>query len=373
VTQTITYSLRLTGRDSDEYYRSIAAFADRWLAEARLAAAGEIAGFRAFRQQAGQAPRSEAELAFELLALGVLLREHGAEAAAFPAWAARLQGALLQAQERCPRLERPAKVARGLAGFIARARRGGAPVPSLDHLLGWLRAHGEAGRAGRLAQWQDYLAAAGPRQAEQAILRCLALAADFAEDSLLDLGAHTARVPGFLAEEARQGAWRYDAELRSRSRLEYHLGMLGTEILNRAYRPRFLAAGRKVVILPPCMRARPEEACQATPTRFGARCQACTPGCRVHQITRLGEKRGFEVYIIPDELRVFGPGTAGGGLGLVGVSCVLTNWSGGWEADALGLPAQGVLLDYVGCHYHWHEKGIPTDTNLGQLRAVLGM
>ena len=56
-----------------------------------------------------------------------------------------------------------------------------------------------------------------------------------------------------------------------------------------------------------------------------------------------------------------------------GVSCVLTNISGGWETRALGTPAQGVLLDYCGCSWHWHEKGIPTDVNVGQLLHVLGI
>ena len=107
-------------------------------------------------------------------------------------------------------------------------------------------------------------------------------------------------------------------------------------------------------------------------TPFGAQCQHCTPTCRVHQITKLGEKRGFAVFIIPDELRVFGAGSGLGDTGVVGVSCALTNWSGGWEADDMGIPAQGVLLDYVGCNYHWDEKGIPTDTNLRKLEEVVG-
>jgi hypothetical protein len=55
---------------------------------------------------------------------------------------------------------------------------------------------------------------------------------------------------------------------------------------------------------------------------------------------------------------------------VVGVSCVLTNWSGGWDTDTLGLPVQGLLLDYVGCSYHWDERGIPTDTNLNKLVEI---
>jgi len=77
--------------------------------------------------------------------------------------------------------------------------------------------------------------------------------------------------------------------------------------------------------------------------------------------------------MIPEELRVFGMGEGKANLGVVGVSCALTNWSGGWDTDSMGIPAQGVLLDYVGCKYHWDEKGIPTSTNLYKIKEVLGV
>jgi hypothetical protein len=120
------------------------------------------------------------------------------------------------------------------------------------------------------------------------------------------------------------------------------------------------------------MRA-PAEKCKAIDTSFGAKCQACTPTCRVNQITKLGEKRGFSVYLIPDKVQVFSSEKEKESIGLVGISCVLTNWNGGWDTGALGIPAQGLLLDYVGCKIHWDKEGIPTDTNLKMLQKVLGV
>jgi hypothetical protein len=97
----------------------------------------------------------------------------------------------------------------------------------------------------------------------------------------------------------------------------------------------------------------------------------------VHQLTKLGEKCGFAVLIMPHELSVFSSGAVepveAGAVGIVGVSCPLTNPSGGWETQDLGIPAQGVLLDYCGCPWHWHKEGIPTDINFGQLLRVLGI
>jgi hypothetical protein len=104
---------------------------------------------------------------------------------------------------------------------------------------------------------------------------------------------------------------------------------------------------------------------------------ACTPGCRVHQTTKLGDKYGFSVFIVPHELSVFSNGdikpNRDKSIGIVGVSCPLTNVSGGWETKDLGVPAQGVLLDYCGCPWHWHDDGIPTDINLNQLLKVLAV
>ena len=55
----------------------------------------------------------------------------------------------------------------------------------------------------------------------------------------------------------------------------------------------------------------------------------------------------------------------------MGVSCALTNWSGGWDLDKEGIPGQGLLLDFVGCSYHWHKKGISTEVNLHKLAGLV--
>jgi uncharacterized protein len=377
----ITYSLRRGAQNSDDYYRVIARFADEWSARAARATKDVTTSFRLFRQEGGLPDRSEAEYAFELLALGVLLREHGTEAARSPEWWTRAQSRLVKAQERWPlrlrsgqaQFEGVVKQVRGWLGWIGRRiRTRRADGDDVSRLIAWLNANGEDAKADRLSQWQDFFEGLGPSPARNIVARSLALADGFAAESARALGPYTVGVERFLSETAPKYHHRYDAEFVSRTRLEYHLGLLGTEVLSRAYRERFRRAKRKIVIVPPCMRAQPEEKCKAIATPLGAQCQHCTPACRVHQITKLGEKRGFEVTMIPDELRVFGAGVGGASLGVVGVSCALTNWSGGWEADAMGVPAQGLLLDYVGCKFHWDEKGIPTDTNLKKLEDMLG-
>lgn len=154
------------------------------------------------------------------------------------------------------------------------------------------------------------------------------------------------------------------------------MNMVGTEILNQSFREQFLQTEEKIVLLPPCMQARQDGSCEAFETPFGDQCAHCTPGCRVHQISLLGKQQGFKVAIIPHELSVFSSGgiiaPAGQKIGIVGVSCPVTNVTGGWETKKLGIPAQGVLLDYCGCSWHWHENGISTDLNVNQLLETIG-
>ncbi|MCL5995637.1 MAG: DUF116 domain-containing protein, partial [Chloroflexi bacterium] len=339
--EVITYSLRGDEQTSDGYYRAIAALAQEWMPGAAFTARESIALFRAHRLAACYQDRSDAEYAFELLVLGVLLREHGGEAMRLPRWKAWLLIQLIKAPGRWPISEQTAKKLRGWLGWQRKptANREGRNVA---RLMMWLRATGQESRADRLSQWQGYLASAGPVDREATLTTALALAQDFSAASQHTLGKYTRNVDTFLAQSAGGYSRRYDAELVSRTPVEYHLGMLGTEILSRAYRERFVATRRRIVILPPCMRAKPDGACQATPSPLGAVCQSCTPQCHVNMVTQLGKKHGYEVYMIPDQLRRIGAeaGRSVRGLGLIGVSCALTNWSGGWDASTLGVPAQ---------------------------------
>jgi uncharacterized protein len=370
--QTITYSLRLADNKSNGYFDSISAFADEWEKNSICALEDLITGFCRDRQNQDLPDRAPGVCAFDLLVIGVLLHEHGAESRAMPGWAKRILHWLVKAQERWPEREGLFKTLRGTIykgtypGSVSKNNQN-----TLDVLISWLDAVGESVQSARILEWRRFF-----RECDildTAIQRCLQIARDFDRMSQDKLGAYTAQVGSFLENEASKTLWRYDAVLRNRTRLEYHLAMLGTEILNRAYRLKFLACQQKMVILPPCMRIKMEGKCKAESTLYGEKCVACTPACRVNQISKLGEMHGFGVFMIPEELRVF----RGGGdhfepIGVVGVSCALTNWCGGWDAERLGIPAQGLLLDYVGCKYHWHKKGFSTDTNTKELLTILG-
>jgi hypothetical protein len=401
------YALKSSRSSSDGYYQAIAAYTNAWFENAHTTLRKPVEGFLAFlnTRSADVPARGFNEAAFEMLVLGVLLREHGCQALDMPVLPAWLLARLIETQDALPlaEVEKPIKAMRGwIQGMVQEDEAPGAPeavdlkpfrgsaAGLVERLMGWMRSANMAAQAERMEGWRDYMACLDEQQAQALLARCLLLADDFAETSAAALSEYTTGADAFL-EDARSGArWRYDAPLITRTRIEYHLGMLGTEVLTRAYRARYLAAGRKIVIMPDCLCAhtlRVQDAqdagadqvrrqrCQAEKTSLGGKCTGCAPGCKARQITALGEKHGFEAYILPDDLRGVGVGSCSKlvDVGVVGISCVLTNWDAGWQVHDAGVPCQGVLLDYAGCRSHWDVAGLPTDVNLKHLLATVGV
>ncbi len=405
------YSLKADFPTSDAYYKTITAYTDEWLAAARSGLRGPVLGLQKYLSTSTSLPeRSFDELAFEMLVLGVSLREHGCKALDMPAVPAWVLARLIDTQDALPvaEVEKPIKAVRGWIQGMVQDEDDGDEIPEVDlrpfrggasalveRLITWMRSANMAAQAERMEGWRDYLAWLDEQSAQAVLARCLLLAEDFAETSEAALGAYTRDTPAFLAEVRSEARWRYDAPLITRTRVEYHLGMLGSEILTRAYRARYLAAGRKIVIMPDCLcahtlrvSARPGEEevgktpgnnppvkCQAEKTSLGGKCTACTPGCKARQITALGEKYGFEAYILPDDMRGLGVSACSklADTGVVGISCVLTNWDAGWRVYDAGVPCQGVLLDYAGCRSHWSERGVSTEVNVKKLLEVVGL
>lgn len=382
--EVITYSLRDGKKNSSQYYREIAAFTDEVLGKIEAEAGKILAGYRMYIQSGGnEDARSPAEYGFELLTLGVLWQVYGGASIQLEEIPRRILVGLVHLRRRSGFLKPIADDLRGLLGAryltTKMSQQDGVPqlnLENLGRLLKWLDAAGDfKEEVKRIHLWRSFLAELGEDEFRSALALALSLVVWFEERALQALGRYTPNVDRFLEEVHPSYAQREDAIFSGRSRIEYHLNMVGSEVLNRAFREDFIDTTRKIVILPPCMRAKQED-CEARATPLGEHCAACTPGCRVHQVTKLGEKYGFDVFIMPHELSVFSNGgikpERGGKMGIVGVSCPLTNVQGGWETKGLDVPAQGVLLDYCGCPWHWHPEGITTDINFNRLLQVLG-
>ncbi len=246
-------------------------------------------------------------------------------------------------------------------------------APELRRLLDWLRATGEfCEEADRLDPWVDFLARLSPTDFARHFAAISKVTTWFETNSRIALGRYTEGVEDFLRYTQSNRRWREDQVLTGRHRIEYHLNMIGAEIMNRAFAPAFHRRRRKVVLLPECMRKLRDGACQGDPTPLGIQCAGCTPQCSVHQLSCLGKARGFEVYVVEHASTVLsGVVVDTSEISVVGVACPLQLLAGGWKTKSLGVPAQCVLLDYSGCRQHWHPEGIQTTISLKELRRRL--
>ncbi len=249
-------------------------------------------------------------------------------------------------------------------------------LKNFKRLIKWLDSSGEFNQEVLiLRRWYQFLASKSAVKSSLYIEHGLKLADWFRDSSKKVLGEYTENVDKFLTKQGRDHFWNEDIIFCNRKRVEYHLNMVGAQILNRAYREDFIKVEKRLIIVPACMRLG-EKSCQAEKTPFGDRCTACNNKCNVSYLKNISKDADVSVYIVPHESMLFKKGAEnilGTDVGLVGVACPLHLISGGWKSKGMGIPAQCVLLDYCGCKNHWDEEGIPTDINYERLEEIMDL
>ncbi len=333
--EAITYSLRNDAADSAQYYEDAAAFTDEVLKT------GEslhvlIESFQAYiSDHHVEAVRTKEEYLFELLTLGTLWRVYGDDAHDMPGMPAKILIGLADLRKQGGNVKQAADFFKGIiaTAFISPVDRQWYPRPTIDHLdklLQWMAATGEFPQElKRLNVWRVFWCCK-PDEACSSIGQAIAFAGWFETASTTTLGKYTPNVEKFLKESLSSHRWKEDVIFSGRRRVEYHLNMVGAEIMNRAFRDSFLNAKRKAVVLPACMRYHPKPECKAVSNGLSCECTGCTPQCRVNQLTKMGKKFGFEVFLVPHESSVFsgdaGKQLIGEGAGMSG-SPVYLIWS----------------------------------------------
>jgi hypothetical protein len=380
MTKIITYSLKNAHKNSEQFYRNLGEFTDQVLSEAEAQLAHILDVFLIWVEAHQEEElRSRPEYIFDLLVLGVLWEEHGQKVAGSSGRFQHTLARLVTLRKKVPLLKSGIDALRGLLGglsihsTVSSGRSAFLSEVNLDRLLDWLAASGDfKEEVRRLRLWGRFFAGQG--DAGEFLQQVTAFASWFEAASLDALGAYTPNVEAYLAHNHPAHRWQEDFIFTGRGRVEYHLYMIGMEIMNRSFRAQFLAAEQKIIFVPPCMAAPQDGSCQAKDTPYGAVCAHCTPSCQVNQITKYGEKFGIQVFMIPDSFSPLsdGDGAVAKSLGVLGVSCPVTITGGGFEMRRVGIPAQGVLLDHCGCHWHWDPgKGIVTEINFRQLTRIL--
>lgn len=377
MTETITYSLRGKHPDSEKYYRDIAHFTDQVLKESE----GKVRPIaEEFRNRVStdqlEPPRTVEEYVLELLMLGLFWRIYSKRAIGAPEFPLKMLSTLGEVRETGGLVKAGSDRLRGLLlTLFLLPQSNKTPELKLEHydkLLEWLHATGDFGQeVKRLAGWRPYLADLTPENRTELLTTALDFAKWFKEAGLETLGEYTEHVESFLTEVQNSRRWREDVISCGRQREEYHLNMVGAEVMSRAFAADFQKMPHKEVLLPGCMRANPK-GCQLQQTPLGPRCTGCTPNCRIHQITKVGDRHNFGVLLILHSSELFKDWPEGE-IGIVGVACVPTLLAGGLKAKSKGIPPMCVLLDHCGCQTHWHPQGIQTDINLDKLWSILGI
>ena len=317
--------------------------------------------------------RSHEEYLFELLLFGVLWRSRGPEVKKAHT---RHHGLIVELvrERRDGSAKRRDGSTSNLLDFEYPLERGKLN-PSLQDfrdLLDWLLATGEYDDEVRqLSCWLKFFETR-PFRIETTLQLIVAIASDFEIRSKSYLGKYTSNVNHFLLNELRLRQGREDAIQVSRRRLEYHVNMLGAELLNRAWRNDFLACDQHVVVLPGCTRSACEAHCRAVRSDTELTCDHCNKNCGVSRATELARRHGIPVVAVVhgSDFSLFLRAAAARGktVGIVGVACAPGLLGAGYRARALGLPAQCVLLDSSGCA-HWNQSPSPSQFDPQELEV----
>lgn len=377
----ITYSLRGKQVDSDEYYNNISIFADQVLYKAEDFFSQSLDSIIQFYSKKEVSAKEYAVL--DILILGVLWKVYSGDALGLNELPGDMLKLLANIRNNNDILKPGIDFLRGIMATaflspdlydnIASIEPG---MENFDKLTSWLKAAGEFNHeVKRLEELKEYFMTLDDDAAADLIASAITFALWFELSSEENIGVYTENVERYLNERRPKHYWHEDVIFCGRRRIEYHLNMVGADIMNRIFRKAFVQTDKKLLLLPACMRLLPDQKCKAKESEYGIKCMRCSNDCQVNQLTKLGSKHNFDVVVVSHESSISSaiPGKKmfDGNTGVIGVACVLNLISGGLKLKEMGVPAQCVLLDYCGCKNHWHDEGMPTCINVSKLCDIL--
>lgn len=378
--EVITYSLKNNNYNSDIYYKEIGIYTDEVLNRIKNELSILIKEYQSYiKENNVEEMRTFEEYALELLTLGVLWQCYIYNARQLKLMPKNILIFLSSIRKKSIRLKPQINFIKGriITKYILPLSLNKnydleLNIENFNILLSWLRAVGDYEQEiKRLTNWRNYLKNKDDVYINKTLSFAISLAEWFKNRSKQVLNKYTKNVQFFLEDTYVNYNYREDVIFCGRKEVEYHLNMVGAEIMNRAFREDFLKTSKKMLLLPGCMRQK-GNSCKAVKTDYGYACSNCDSKCKINQFTNLGKMNNFEVLTIPHESDAFSNDKVKfNNIGIVGVACVLNLISGGWKAKEFNFVPQCVILDYCGCKNHWHCKGIVTDINRTQLNKIL--
>ncbi len=378
----VTYSLNLNSSNSDEYYSDVRKLTDEVVIKADELIGKQVADYTNYLREFNlEEIREREEYILEFLSFSVLWKAYSKTALAIKVAPFILLSQMGEWRKKHQKLKPLIDLARGFLTTLFLLPKVNpnelVTIPTLekiDRVCLWFEATGEfREQALRFVRWRAFLTTLTQIQQENFFIAIAEFRNWFELSTSNILGKYTSEVDLFLVQSKKKYRWREDRISCSRTRAEYHLNMVGAELLNRAFRKNFLDTEATSLLLPGCMRIRSKEECEAIKEPKGLKCVGCDAKCRVNEFRKLGEKKNFEVYVIPhaSDLSLWSPKKGNPRKGVIASACVTTLVEGGWELKRYGVPAQCVLLDYSGCKKHWHQEGVPTRINKHELERII--
>lgn len=378
--ESITYSLKANQINSDRYYKDIRLFTDEIIKEFERFNTPIIDDYIFYNAKNFLKKQQKNEYIFELLMIGVLWKVYSIKAYNLDEKHQRLLESLVSIRNENEYSKEKIDIIRGMlmTAYLLPENEDGyckdLTFNNFNKLLLYLRATDDFTQEVRkLNFWKEFL----ETRSKEEVSRILEVAITFADlfkiRSQSVLGKYTVNIEKYLNEKYYEHLGKEDIIFCGRKEVEYHLNMVGAEIMNRSFKKAFQKRPRKALILPGCMRSS-QKNCRAKDTNLGLKCIKCTKSCNINQLTDMGKEYEFEVYIVPHESSAFSKSTRRDReeLGIIGVSCISNLIAGGWKSESLNIPAQCVLLEQSSCKNHWHSEGFPSDINLNQLIKLLG-
>ncbi|MBU1096710.1 MAG: DUF116 domain-containing protein [Bacteroidetes bacterium] len=325
--------------------------------------------------------RTFEEYIYDLLSAGVYINTYSAYSEYAPFITLKLQKKLYLLRRRKPNLKPFIDPLRGifstlfLSGQSNRKTNRVYDFNDLNRLILWMEATGEfREETKRLLIISGYLKTKSSeyRNTFFKLLNRFTLWFQSAGEGFLK--NYTSEVKTFLTKKHRSYKWKENYIFTGRKSIEYHLSMVGADLMNRAYRQQFLTKETRALLLPACMREKQNGECRAKQNYFDMTCSGCSKNCEINKLTLSGKENNFSVHIIPhssDFTSWLKTWAINSGIGVIGVACPLNLLTGGLELKSLNISAQCIPLDYCGCKNHWHKTGLSTKINETELFRIL--
>jgi hypothetical protein len=377
------YYLPGEGKNSDAFYSKLQDFSHVVYTKGISELAAFIIGYRNFLHcSKDETMESNEELVFQILMAGVYGMVYTDRSLQLPGWAGRLMLNLSGLRSQYPKCKPAINRLKGILltryfqPFKGEPMRGSLnSAAEFQTLLTYLAASGEFKQESiRLQKLASFTRTLSLRQSKEFFRKIARYARWFQLEGKIVFDDETFGVTKFLYDQHPDYTWREDVLFTGRAEVEYHLNMVGAELMNKAFRSAFLRTKQKVVLVPVCMCEKTGSGCKAIKNGMDLQCTRCSRHCEVNKLMKKGMAEGFQVAIIPhssDFTKCLEQWQDNPEIGVVGVACVLNLLTGGYETKNLGIASQCVFLDYCGCQNHWDMTGVPTKCNLKQLSRLL--